>query len=113
MAFFQNPDEVTLAVGQGILDSPSTLTRQAIAVLCGDPEALAGFVTGYGTFVVGGIAGPALERSWYGLDASSTSLEQLSPRMIRDIVPDGGELVNIGNAPYTVAGIIRSQDWEL
>ena len=60
VAFFQNPDEVTLAVGQGILDSPSALTRQAIAVLCGDPDALAGFVTGYGTFVLGGLITPRL-----------------------------------------------------
>ena len=67
MAFFQNPDEVTLAVGQGILDSPSALTRQAIAVLCGDPDAMAGFVMGYGTFVLGGLAGPSVARSFRAL----------------------------------------------
>ncbi len=61
-AFLHQPDAVTLGVIQGIRDSPAALRRQASDMLCGDPDALAGFVMGYGTFVLGNLAGPSLGR---------------------------------------------------
>jgi hypothetical protein len=76
-------------------------------ITCGNSTQLGRGLTSY-AFLLGGAR---LARKPVTDIAQTPTVDQLSPRLQRDIIPDGGGSVDIHNAPYTVARLIRSQDW--
>ena len=85
VAFFHQPDAVTLALARGILDLPAPMTASVLAALCGDDAAFADFVAGYSTFVLGGLARPSVARSFRALDTVGDDVRLL--RIANDLVP--------------------------